>query len=175
MVYCDTVFTMDKLVIPQKSLARFWAKVDKNSSDMGCWLWTGAKTRQGYGQVEVQRVRHFSHKLSYMMLKGNVPEGYSVDHKYVSEGCPRNCVNPEHLRILTHQQNSENRKGANKGSFSGYRGVSLMKRIARWRVQVISGGVRYGTRTYPIYELHIAAYYARELRNKVHTYNEMDK
>ena len=27
---------------------RFWDKVDKISSDKGCWLWTG-QTKHGYG------------------------------------------------------------------------------------------------------------------------------
>lgn len=38
-------------------------------------------------------------------------------------GFERGCVNPEHLRLLTHRENGQNRAGANLNSKSGVRGV----------------------------------------------------
>jgi hypothetical protein len=49
----------------------------------------------------------------------------------------RACVNPDHLRPVTHKQNQEHKKGVQANNKSGYRGVSLSKRDGRWRAVVM--------------------------------------
>ncbi|GAA1148111.1 hypothetical protein GCM10009651_36050 [Microbacterium natoriense] len=94
---------------------RFWAKVDKSGD---CWTWTAAKTN-GYGVFRIKPRNMVAHKVSYIWAHGPVPKGYEVDHMCFN----RSCVNPAHLRLLTHQENGQNRTGANTNSKSGVRGV----------------------------------------------------
>lgn len=94
---------------------RYWAKVEKTDS---CWVWTGA-TQNGYGIFRIDGRTQVAHRVSYAWANGPVPDGAEVDHMCFN----RSCVNPDHLRLLDHQQNGQNRTGANKNSKSGVRGV----------------------------------------------------
>jgi hypothetical protein len=59
---------------------RFWAKVEKTD---GCWLWTGCRDKRGYGQIN--RGAHSghlkTHRVSWEMHYGPIPDGLSVLHK----------------------------------------------------------------------------------------------
>jgi len=46
--------------------ATFWSRVSKRLD--GCWLWTGAKTADGYGAVTGGRT---AHRASYELSIGN--------------------------------------------------------------------------------------------------------
>lgn len=91
-------------------------KVDETT---GCWIWTGAYDKDGYGQWQTEKIRQANGKylrirrraprISWELHKGDIPEG-----KYILHKCddPR-CVNPDHLLLGTPKQNSEDmvRKG----------------------------------------------------------------
>lgn len=94
---------------------RFWEKVDTSGD---CWVWAGAQTN-GYGVFRINSRNMVAHRVSYMWGHGPIPKGYEVDHMCFN----RSCVNPAHLRLLTHQENGQNRAGANTNSKSGIRGV----------------------------------------------------
>jgi len=94
---------------------RYWSKVDKSGE---CWVWTGATLRQ-YGIFRLDGRNHVAHRLAYMWSNGPIPDGAEVDHMCFS----RDCVNPKHLRLLSHQENGQNRSSANTNSKSGIRGV----------------------------------------------------
>lgn len=67
----------------------------------GCLLWTGAKQRSGYGQLDVSGRRISVHRIAYEAFKGGIPEGLEIDHL-----CRvRNCVNPHHLEAVPHIEN----------------------------------------------------------------------
>lgn len=95
---------------------RFWAKVDKSSD---CWMWTAATIEGGYGVFRINGGNVVAHRVSYMWSNGPIPRGYEVDHMCFN----RSCVNPSHLRLLSHSLNGQNRVGANANSRSGVRGV----------------------------------------------------
>jgi len=112
---------------------RFWPKVEKNSS--GCWLWTAYVMPNGYG-IFFALNEMYAHRVSYKLFKGEIPEGFHVDHK-----CHvRNCVNPNHLQSVTPSENGQNRKGPNPNTPSGIRGVSWDSSRKKWLVMLKVNG-----------------------------------
>jgi len=58
----------------------------------GCWIWTRAKNRAGYGLVNAGGSK-LVHRISWQVFRGSIPEGLFVCHR-----CDRpSCWNPEHL------------------------------------------------------------------------------
>jgi hypothetical protein len=77
-------------------LERFWNYVDKHSSPLGCWLWTGA-TLRGYARFKTKTAYRFA----YEHLVGPIPEGLDIDHLCRVKA----CVNPDHLEPVTRKVN----------------------------------------------------------------------
>jgi hypothetical protein len=68
----------------------------------GCWLWTGARFKTGYGGLRADNGRTVrAHRFSYELRRGPIPPGLDVMH-----ACDvRLCVNPAHLSIGTRLDN----------------------------------------------------------------------
>lgn len=67
----------------------------------GCWTWNGAtNNRYGVSGLKNQESRYV-HRMAYVASNGGIPYGLVIDHT-----C-RNmlCVNPQHLRAITQQEN----------------------------------------------------------------------
>lgn len=79
---------------------RLMAKVEKQVN--GCWLWTGATDGdKRYGCIGSKGKLLRTHRVSYELFKGPIPEGLSLDHL-----CKVTlCCNPEHLEPVTHKVN----------------------------------------------------------------------
>jgi hypothetical protein len=79
--------------------ARFWNKVE--SRDDGCWRWTGSVSDGGYGYFWLDGRNQRAHRVAYIFLRGQVPDGLVLDHL-----CRvRNCVNPMHLEPVSTKEN----------------------------------------------------------------------
>lgn len=85
-------------------LARFMAKIAID--EQGCWIWTGARDRDGRGQFRWQAVGspYGAHRWAYEQFRGSIEDGLHLDHL-----CNRGrdgCANPWHLEPVTQQENN---------------------------------------------------------------------
>lgn len=145
---------------------RFWAKVDKTET---CWNWCAAIIRNGYGSYLIAGNKTvLAHRFSYELSIGPIPDGMEIDHRCHN----RRCVNPDHLRTVSHKQNAENHQGgARSDSGSGIRGVHRSGN--RWRATVRHHNKQihvgyFGTSE----EADLAV---RAKRNELFTSNDMDR
>lgn len=83
---------------------RFHERVSPEPNS-GCWLWLGYTDSDGYGRLSVSRpirTQRGAHQISFELFVGPIPPGFELDHL-----CRvRCCVNPAHLRLLTHVDNA---------------------------------------------------------------------
>ena len=79
-------------------LQRFWRYVEKTET---CWLWTGGTNGYGYGRLWVRG--HFvgTHRVSFSMHVGPIPDGLCVLHTCDVPA----CIRPDHLFLGTHRDN----------------------------------------------------------------------
>ncbi len=90
------------------ALERFWRDCD--SSTDGCWLWKGAFTGAGYGQIYVNGKVVYTHRYAYTVIAGKaIPEGHDLDHLCRN----RLCANPDHLEAVTRKENLRRGEHAN--------------------------------------------------------------
>ncbi|MCX4578154.1 HNH endonuclease [Streptomyces sp. NBC_01571] len=87
--------------------ASFWAKVNKTET---CWLWTrGQFGNSGYGSFSIRTpegtksVR--THRYSYEMVNGPIPDGLHVLHRCDTPL----CVRPDHLFLGTPLDNARDK------------------------------------------------------------------
>lgn len=79
---------------------------DKTEIDpeTGCYLYTGSKNNDGYGQIQFEHMTMRTHKIGiYLQLNLDpmLPYGPQVNHKCSN----KHCWNPEHVYIGDQQEN----------------------------------------------------------------------
>lgn len=118
-----------RLQVPASIEERFMRRVFPEPNS-GCWLWTGAPTRGGYGHfwngesverpgLKPNRINVSAHRWSYQHFVGAIPDGLFVLHHCDTPS----CVRPSHLFVGTQRDNVQDciRKGRRAKSYPNRR------------------------------------------------------
>lgn len=88
--------------------------------DGGCWLWMDEPHR--YGRIRIKGDKYeAAHRFSYRRFVGEIPSGMYVCHKCDTPG----CVNPDHLYVGTHEDNTRDAKERGR-----------VKKSERWQIAI---------------------------------------
>ena len=99
-----------------------------------CTEWTGLKV-SGYGRIKAGGRSIGSHRYAWERENGPIPNGMEIDHICHNPA----CVNTDHLRLATHDQNVRNLSGPD--SDNKYSKVRNVGKVGdRWRVRVTKDG-----------------------------------
>jgi hypothetical protein len=97
--YCSKKCSRATQVLPRRPVGdRFWEKVVKTE---GCWLWTGAHDKYGYGSIRTGGRTFKAYRVGYELQCGPIPPGGHVCHR--CDNPP--CVRGDHLFIGDHAAN----------------------------------------------------------------------
>lgn len=136
----------------------FWSKVQKTPD---CWLWTGSKTRGGYGLlvhcVNNKKTPWRAHRLSFVLHNETIPPETLVLHKCDNPA----CVRPSHLFLGSHndnvmdkvRKNRQSRGEGNKSAKLTAAQVYTIRYMRKWGFTYKEIAVSYGVSISPIRDI----------------------
>jgi len=84
------------------SLVKLLDKLSMPEPNTGCTIWHGDSVKGGYGRTTIGTQKVLAHRLSYSLFVGEIPKGFTIDHK-CKQPC---CINPAHLEAVTMFENN---------------------------------------------------------------------
>ena len=121
-----------------------------------------------YYQIKIEYVLYQLHRLAWIYVYGDIPEGLTVDHKN-GVGTDNRI---ENLRLATRAEQQQNRK-TSVNNTSGYIGVIWCRKGKKWQAQIQYKGKVYYLGLYSTPE---EAYKIRELKKiELHTFNPIQR
>lgn len=93
---------LKRVAFTSRDQDRFLAKIVAGNN--GCCVRTSSLDRHGYGRFSISGSAGRSvgsHRISYRMFVGPIPDGLTIDHLCRN----RACVRPDHLEPVTNQEN----------------------------------------------------------------------
>lgn len=88
---------------------KFWSRVALTANPDKCWEWQGKTNKYGYSQVKYKGKYRYVYALAWFLVKG----AFSKLNLLHSCDNPK-CVNPNHLREGTHQDNMQDMVNRNR-------------------------------------------------------------
>lgn len=83
------------------------ARLSRLDPVTSCWVWIGSKDKDGYGKVNARlpdgKKVYLAHRMTFIYFVGEIPDDKEIDHRCKNPS----CINPEHLRLMTHRENVE--------------------------------------------------------------------
>jgi hypothetical protein len=112
-----------------KWIEKFWSRVAKTNNENDCWNWVGASNNIGYGRFHNGKKLVYPHRYSYELKYGDIPFGMLVCHSCDNPS----CVNPNHLWIGSHKDNSQDMINKKRGR-NGRRGGKGNEKYYKFKI-----------------------------------------
>lgn len=132
-------------VIPARAAMRAYEKFVPDEN--GCYISTYSVASHGYAQVgwrDFVRKKNdatTAHRAAWTHVHGQIPKRTDIDHR---QECDRRCVNVDHLRLLSPEENRRRNKGDYEMGMSCKRGhpSSARRRTERGMVCIACNTAR---------------------------------
>lgn len=95
----------------------------------------GCVRPDGYVYIGLDGKRHYAHRIAWILVKGEIPDGMEIDH--IDHNPANNRIS--NLRLVTKEGNRKNR-GRDSRNKSGFNGVHWSDNANAWCVQVRTNG-----------------------------------
>lgn len=154
---------LKELFFYEPETGKFFVVKNRKGSSKKVGSVLGSKTKAGYVEADIDGKKYTLHRLAFLYMTGCFPDGF-VDHKNRDKS--DNSWN--NLRVVTHQQNTENNIAPRKHGSLGCRGVHKYKN--KYRAKIVSNSKQIHLGTFETMQEAANAYLVA--KQQIHTFYE---